>query len=555
MVKTEEFNIAAEELAKEHKEISIAEFFEKNRHLLGFDSKIKAMLTCVKEAVDNSLDACESMAYLSMRRKQKYELPEINVKIKKLGEDLYRIIVRDNGPGILKEQIPKMFGKFLYGSKFHKMIQSRGQQGIGIHSCVLYSQLTTGKPTRIISRIAPDKPANYVDIMINTVKNEPEIIDSGVIERFPEKHGTQVEFTIEARYLGKGEKSVYEYLQRTAIVNPYAKIIFIAPDKQKFVFNRTIKSLPKEAKEIKPHPYGIELGILVRMLRTSKAKTLTKFVTSEFCRIGATIAKRILKTAKLDPNMEPHSLSREEASRLLKAMQKTKLPRPPTDCLSPIGADALEKSIRALGAEFVATISREPSVYRGMPFQIEAAIAWSSQFPKDSYVKILRYANKIPLQYDAGACAMTAAVAGTDWRRYGLSQSSGSGIPVGPAIILLHMASVWIPYTSEGKAAIASYPEIIREMKLALQDCGRKLGRFLAGRRREHEAQRKRSLFEKYIPEAANTISILSGESKSKIEKGLFKILNKRSIVPSEVENAEEESSKENSKKNKKRSN
>ena len=124
------------------KEISVSEFFEKNKHLLGFDNPVKALLMAIKEAVDNSLDACQEADIL----------PDIEIKVKDLGDDKFRIMIKDNGPGIVKEQLPNIFGKLLYGSKFHSRKQSRGQQGIGISAVVLYSQLTVGKAAKIWSK-------------------------------------------------------------------------------------------------------------------------------------------------------------------------------------------------------------------------------------------------------------------------------------------------------------------------------------------------------------------------------------------------------------------
>ncbi len=210
----------AEELAKAQREISVSEFFAKNRHLLGFDNPRKALLTTVKEGVDNSLDACEEAGIL----------PEIHVNIKMISEDRFIVIIEDNGPGIVKEQIPKIFAKLLYGSKFHSMKQSRGQQGIGISAAAMYGQLTTGKPTKIISRISEKKPAHYYELHIDTRKNEPEIVKEEDVE-WNKPHGTRVEIELEAKYL-KGKQSVDDYLKETAVINPHATIIYFTPENE-----------------------------------------------------------------------------------------------------------------------------------------------------------------------------------------------------------------------------------------------------------------------------------------------------------------------------------
>ena len=271
----------AERLAKEQKSISISEFFLKNRHLLGFDNPTRALMMVVKEGVDNSLDACTEIKIL----------PEIKVEIHQINENRFVIMVEDNGPGIVKQQIPNIFGKLLYGSKFHKLKQARGQQGIGISAAVLYSQLTTGKSTKIYSRISSKKPAHYFELQIDTKKNEPNILKDIEIE-WNKEHGTKIEIEIEGRYL-KGKQSVDEYIKETAIVNPHATFIYITPEKERYEYIRATEQLPHEAKEIKPHPYGIELGQLMKMLQDTRANTLQGFLQSEFSRIGDLTAKVI----------------------------------------------------------------------------------------------------------------------------------------------------------------------------------------------------------------------------------------------------------------------
>ncbi|HXV77732.1 MAG TPA: ATP-binding protein, partial [Candidatus Polarisedimenticolaceae bacterium] len=152
-------------MASRQREISVSEFFTKNRHLLGFDNPQKALLTAVKEAVDNSLDACEEAGIL----------PDLRIEIEELSEDRYRVAVEDNGPGIVRQQIPKIFGKLLYGSKFHRLKQQRGQQGIGISAAGMYAQLTTGRPLVITSRTSRRAPAHLFHIGIDTKKNAPVI--------------------------------------------------------------------------------------------------------------------------------------------------------------------------------------------------------------------------------------------------------------------------------------------------------------------------------------------------------------------------------------------
>ncbi len=519
----------AEELAKKQREISVAEFFEKNRHLLGFDNKRKALLTAIKEAVDNSLDACEEARVL----------PDLSIEIIEMGEERFRVIVEDNGPGIVKAQIPKIFGKLLYGSKFGAMKSSRGQQGIGISAALLYSQLTTGKPAKIVSRTGKDKPAHYFELHIDTKKNEPEVVKDEEKE-WKKEHGTKIELEMEGIYQ-KGAQSVDEYLKQTSIVNPHATIIYTNPKAEQIIFSRVTKDLPAEPKEIKPHPYGVELGMLIKMLGDTESRTLSSFLQSDFSRVSPSVAKEICEEAKILPNEKPREISREQAERLLKAMQKVKIMAPPTDCLVPIGQELLEKGLKKeIKAEFYTAITRPASVYRGNPFIIEAALAYGGELELEKPVRIMRFANRVPLQFQQGACGITEAIIETSWRSYGLQQSTDA-IPVGPCIIAVHISSVWTPYTSEAKEAIAHYPEIIKEVKLALQECGRELLRYVGKKKRIGDELKKRGYIEKYIPivaEAIRELLELQKIEETRIESSLKEMLEKHR---GEIENIEAE--------------
>jgi len=438
--------IKAVELAKGQREIGVAEFFSRNRHLLGFDNKKKALLTTIKEAVDNSIDACEEGGVL----------PEIQVEVIDMQKDRFRIIVEDNGPGIVKQQIPKIFAKLLYGSKFHRLKMSRGQQGIGISASVMYGQLTTGRPSKIISKIHKNEPGHYYELKINTQKNTPEIVKEAMMD-WPKEHGTRVEIDIEASYAG-GQQSVDQYLKETAIINPHVTIIYTNPKAQQIIFPRATENMPKETKEIKPHPYGVELGVLMSMLKYTEFRTLQAFLTNEFTRVGAGTAKQICENAALLPTNHPKRLSREQAEKLIHGIKETKIIAPPTDCISPIGRDLIEKGLRKeINAEYYCATTRPPSVYRGNPFVVEAGIAYGGDQHGDSSMNLLRFANRVPLLYQQGACVVTKSVLATNWRSYGLSQSSGA-LPAGPVTLLVHIASVWVPFTSESKEAIAHHP-------------------------------------------------------------------------------------------------
>jgi DNA topoisomerase VI subunit B len=503
----------ANELAKNHRSISVAEFFERNKHLLGFSNNTKSLITCVREAVDNALDACEESRIL----------PSIYIELNEISEETFKLVIEDNGPGIKKSNIPNIFAKLLYGSNFN-LKQSRGQQGIGISASVLYSQLSTGRSTKIYSRIGDGK-THIFKLRINVDKNEPEIISDETIKA--EGRGTRIELIVRGRYV-KGKQSIEEYLIETAIMNPYAQIVFVDPEGKSTEFTRVVNELPVAAKSIKPHPYGLELGILMRLLKNTKASTIPNFFSTEFSRIGRDTSTQICKKAKLETKLKPSHLSRDDAENLLKAIKSTKIQAPPTDCLSPVGEESIKKGLKKeMNPEFVSVVSRPPSVYSGYPFQIEVGIGYGGDLNRDGPIQLMRFANKVPLIYEQSGCAITKSVLKSNWKRYGVQQSKNT-FPTGPIAIVIHIASVWVPYTSEGKEAIANYSEIIKEVQKGIQEAARKLKSYLAKKQKIKDAQSRKNTFQKYSLEIIEALHSLTNIKKEQIEQSFNNLLEKK---------------------------
>ncbi|HWH78866.1 MAG TPA: DNA topoisomerase VI subunit B, partial [Candidatus Binatus sp.] len=336
----------------------------------------------------------------------------------------------DYGPGIVRQQIPPIFAKLLYGSKFHRLRMSRGQQGIGISAAGMYAQLTTGKPVQIISRTSARSPAHYFEVQIDTKRNEPRIFENKKID-WENHRGTQVTMEIEGRYQ-KGRASVDEYLEQTAIANPHVKLVYHTPEGETKEYPRTILELPPQPREIKPHPYGIEFGMMLKMLQDTKSHSLSGFLTSEFSRVSANVAHDICKAAKLSPDTRPRSLHGAAAETLYKTIQATKIMAPPSNCISPIGERAILHGLyKQIKGDFYTAVTRPPAVYRGNPFVIEAGLAFGKgpdqgsakpqqpTMPRaegehedndDELASVIRYANRVPLLYQQSACATFKAV-------------------------------------------------------------------------------------------------------------------------------------------------
>jgi DNA topoisomerase-6 subunit B len=598
----------AETMALKQKDIAVSEFFAKNRHLLGFDNPRKALLTSVKEAVDNSLDACEEGGIL----------PNVTIVIEDLQPDRpanakqsrYRVTVVDNGPGIVRKQVENVFGRLLFGSKFHRLKMSRGQQGIGISAAGMYGLITTGKPMVIHTRPSAKKPAHHIELAMNTKTNRAEVTVDDETQDFPPQRlrtvcagtrnpgflntedyitGTSVSIELEGRYQ-KGRGSVDEFLELTAIANPHARITFVPPSRvssddqedlplgnaQKdathadapmqeavnigptaesvtapagidptlttiekdgvIFFPRGTDNLPPETREIQPHPKGIELGILIQMMRdfedsNKRGGTLYNFLQEQFSRVSSGKASDFCKAIGTHSRTKVSDLTPPQIEKLFKEFQEARLPSPPTDCLAPIGVrQLLAGMLKGVKAEFYAASSREPDVYRGRPFQIEAAIAFGGELPADDSARVIRFANRVPLLFQQSACSSFKAIIETGWRNYNLGQPRGS-VPVGPLVIMIHMASVWVPFTSESKEAIADYDEIRKEMKLALMECGRKLGTYLRKRQKMQRQAARRDVFERYIGEISESINAITGADAKKLYNKLLEEARKRTAI------------------------
>ena len=571
--------VDAESMSARQREISVSEFFAKNRHLLGFDNPRKALLATVKEAVDNSLDACEEAGIL----------PDLEVKIEELvappsasKPGRYRVTITDNGPGIVRKQVENIFGRLLYGSKFHRLKMSRGQQGIGISAAGMYGLMTTGKPMVIHTKPHKSKPAHHIELAMDTTKNRPEVTVDVETDDFPETStgtGTRVAIELEAKYV-RGKTSVEAYLEQTGIGNPHAEITFIPPEKahaegaesetgkapepkqedlipsdaspaedaivrttehdDRIVYPRTVDELPPETSEIKPHPYGVELGMFLRMLKQTEEKQLDGFLKNEFCRVAPSVASGIYtaastKKSSVSAKTRVSTINHDAAERIYRALQDAKLRSPPTDCLAPIGVrQMLAGMLKGVRAEFYAASTRAPAVYRGNPFQIEAAIGFGGDLAGDESARVIRFANRVPLLYQQSACCAFKSVVETGWRNYSLQQPRGAA-PVGPLVIMIHMASVWVPFTSESKEAIADYDEIRKEMKLALQECGRKLGTYLRRRQKMRRESQKRDVFERYIGEISKSCEALTGTEAALVYDALMQQAKRRTEIADAV--------------------
>ena len=516
----------AENLFKEFREVSVTEFFRKNKAHLGYSGKFRSLTTVIHELVTNSLDACEESGIL----------PNIRVEIERKGPDHYRFMERDNGPGIPLHHVPKVFGTMLAGTKFHRNIQLRGQQGIGVAGVTMFSQMTTGKPM-LITTSTGDGKIFEIELMIDVAKNNADIIEMKEYSEYGWS-GTEVEGEIKGVQYTVSEYGPYEYLRRTALTNPHTQITFVDPEGRKTTFERSSSDIPRIPTEVKPHPKGVEVDDLVQMAKATKAKKVSSFLISDFSRISAKRVKEVQAKVSFDLHKSPKRLSWADCEQIINAFadkddksKEIKFLAPESGKLIPIGEQRIRGAILSvLEPEFQTVITRSPKVHSGgVPFQVELALAYGGNCGKRTKeegrcMEIMRFANRAPLLFDTAGCGIAKAVKEVDWKRYDLKDFENL-----PVTIFVNVISTHIPYTSAGKQSISDEDVIVKEIKMGLMELGRRFQTYHSRKIKAQERENRRKTLLKYITEVAPALARITKKDENKIYESLVEIIEEKS--------------------------
>ncbi|MDP7982459.1 MAG: DNA topoisomerase VI subunit B [Conexivisphaerales archaeon] len=466
-------------------EISPSEFFYRNRDLAGFTNPVRALYFSLKELIENSLDSCESGEIL----------PELFISIE-VDDDgpredprFYRLTVQDNGMGVPAGSLPDAFGRIFYGNKF-RLKQSRGVFGMGATMTLLYAQATTGKPSFVASSTTGRRYHGLL-MKVDIERNRPIIIRKYEGKAYGWR-GTLVRATILGDYQ-KAESKVMSYLEQTAMAAPYASITFRDPQGHQMRLERVVDRMPKPPRETLPHPSGVDIETLRKMIRQWRSGDMLKFMTKNFQRVGPKTAEVFLRYAGLDSSLNPRSLGDPELTRLAAALRSYGNFLPPdANYLSTLGHELLEAGVRRLlNPEFCRTVARRPQAYEGHPFIIEAAVAYGGPKLKPG-ITVFRFANRIPLLYDESSDVTWKVLNSMDLRSYRVRQED----PVG---VIVHVISTRIPYKTIGKEYIADRPEVEREIRLALRDAFRELRNYLSRKERMVGVARRANVYSKYM--------------------------------------------------------
>ncbi len=500
--------------------LSAAEFFYRNKEIAGFSNPARAIYQTVRELVENALDAADSHGILPVVK------VSISSDVIPERPDVYLISVEDNGIGIPPDNIPQAFAQLLYSSKY-VLRQSRGMFGLGAKMAVLYGQLTTGRPVEVVSSTINSSRIYFFRLAIDVKENRPIVLHRGSFKKEGDWHGTMVKLFIEGDW-NRAKPKVYEYLKRTAIIAPYASIIFKDPSGNVVYFERSTTLMPRPPKEVKPHPHGVDMEQLKMLIHSTTAKTLKEFLIKEFQGIGEITSTTFLDTVKIDPAKDPKSLSNDEIELLVKSLKEYNGFKPPrADHLSYLGEEIIKTGLMTiLKPEFVTAKTRKPRVYEGHPFVVEAGLAFGGDIPPSEEPVLLRFANKIPLLYDESTDVAWKVIepktGSINWDAYEVKWPA-------PLVILVHICSTKIPYKGVGKESIADVPELEKEIESCIRDVARELKSYIIRKRKETEEAEKAIEIVKYIPDVATSLSAITNElSPEAITNNLMRlVLNK----------------------------
>ncbi|KXB06329.1 DNA topoisomerase VI, partial [candidate division MSBL1 archaeon SCGC-AAA382F02] len=482
--------VLAKDIFKEFKEHSVSEFFRKNAAMLGYTGKIRSLTTVVHEGVTNAIDAAEDAGVL----------PSVFVAIRSLDEDSnhYKVIIEDNASGIPEEFIPSVFGRMLAGTKLHRNVQNRGQQGIGISGGVMFSQATSGQPTKIITSTG-EEGISYNEVMIDVNENQGKITDHKEMEG--DWRGTRVEFEVKDVIYQKSRYGPYNYLRMTAIANPHVQITFEEPDGSLTIFERATEEIPERPQPIPPHPAGMRADGLLELAENTGSKSVGTFLVNDLSRFSRNKLEELEGKVDVDLDQDPSSLSWNEAEKIVSAFRKMDFMSPPTRGLRPIGEENIESGLeQILNPDFACAVTRSPEVYRGgIPFIVETGLAYGGgagdkSRSDETGLELIRFANRAPLIFNQGGCALTSAARDIDWKRYKVDTDKT------PVTLFINIVSTHVPYTSAGKQSVAEEEEVYEETRQAIMKAARKLKSFLRKKLKKKERRERANLFEKYLP-------------------------------------------------------
>lgn len=484
-------------------ELSVSAWFYRNRTIAGFDNPARSLYVSIRELVENSLDACESAGVLPSIRValERENIVDDYSHLMGSGPEIFKLSIGDNGSGMPRQNVPKLIGKMLTGTKF-TLRQTRGTFGLGGSLALLYGQVTTQKPIEIVTGQIGSNEQHRLLMRLDIENNSPVIIDDKKAHKKLTDHGTTISYYLEGDWI-RSKRKIVEYFTQTSVIVPYSSMRFDDPDGNVLRFSRLTESLPRTPREMKPHPRGVDVEMLKSMISQTRTKTFSSFMTRSFQRVGATTAKKLILHSGVAAERNPKDMTEEELVLIMRSLSAYEKFQPPSaDSLSPAGVDLLETGIQRLNPDIAIVRQRRPSVHEGHPFIIEVGVAYGGDLKGG--VLLYRFANRIPLLYDERSGVSSRVIRDLNLKNYGLKQDD-------PLAFFVHLCSTKVPYKTVGKEYIADVDVVRREIELGLKDCLRQIGERVRRKQRASKLHKRQSRLKEYFQFMAEVLSDATG--------------------------------------------
>ena len=442
------------------------------------------------------------------------------------GFKVYEFTCFDNGVGMIPSDLEK-YGIYLASSKSEKLRQTRGSQGFGAPSAFSDAQNTTGKPIFVVSKRFTSEKATVTDYYTTTA-NTKEYVAGPVDLDLPFEHGTYIRLNYLNIQYRRGYADIY--CEMASLLNSHVTIVFLDPYGNIHIYPRRVKGFPEEPKHAQPHPASIRIGEFQDLLRETRQPDLRGFLTQAFCRLSPNKAKTIISLAnkqlrirhadEISARTPTDTLSKMEVELLYSAFSNEDYIAPPTDTVVPVGEEVFEQTIEmAYKPDFVTAITRKPTSGKGLSFAVEACIAYGGEIkPATSAPMVLwRFVNRVPKLRDNSDCATWKASASVNWKNYKVA-TFDNGIPRGPIMVFIHVAGAYVHvmFKGQSKQALAEDEVLLREIKLALEDVGRKFRRFITRREKASRKAKRAGILAMYADQFAESLAAIANDGRKK---------------------------------------
>ncbi|MFX1563949.1 MAG: DNA topoisomerase VI subunit B, partial [Promethearchaeota archaeon] len=462
---------------------------------------------------------------------------------------MYSFETIDTGIGMIKRDL-QQFGLYLASSKSYQLRQTRGSQGFGASSAFSDAQNTTGRPITVATR-HPAENQGYTSTFFTTGKNQKEYVLPETALSLSFSHGTYMQLSFLNLPYRRGYAD--EYINQTSFLNAHINIIFVDPYGEVHIYPRRVKEFVREPSFTMPHPSSTSIGDFQDQLRITSYSSLLDFLSQSYCRLTRPRAARIIRNAskqvKNEPftkNQRPKNLSQAQIKALYSSFISEKYYAPPIETVVPVGEEVITKTLKEIfQAEFVEAISRPPTSSKGLAFAVEVAAVYDPKLASQSGVGVLyRFVNRTPKLRDNSDCAIWKAAASVNWRNYRIEVAS-NGLPMGSVRLFANVVGpfVHLIFKAQSKQALAEDDILMRELKLAFEDVGRKLRHHIVRVMAHRERERRADVLLRYARLVAKSlINIESSDPKISKEQ-LAKLPQQLEEIATRISGLEADSS------------